>query len=333
MSVYRSQWKWGFFLLLLLLTGCGSGITNTSVPVLPACTSIAEDANLYRNVTPDTANTISQFVHGSDLIPVTGDIALIAQREALHLLIEQVREWSAFVDVPVNADYFMRITITMISPQLVEDLVTSQILFTGISNPDFSQEVLKMEEKIAEREEFIFLITLTASEYADKLLPGDAVMVHLPVEKMTLSISSGEKIAPGHWDHYLEEAMNLRVESKHGYLAYPFAVLKDGVCQTVVDKVYSTSLSIHSRDLTINDVSYGEQTWSIDYQPLLKVGNSNNAPSFSQPLDPDINKYNPITEPPKPENGRLKSDTAYWDGYWDQMTRFIWYHLTDSIHP
>jgi hypothetical protein len=258
---------------------------------------------------------------------------LLLKSEALKLLTEQVREWSTFVDVPVDTDYFIRTTITLISPQLVEDLVTSQILFTGISNPDFSQEVLKMEEKIAEREEFVFLITLTASEYTDKLLPGDEVMVQLPVEQMTLSTSSGEKIAPGHWDHYLEEAMNLRTESRHGYLAYPFAVLKDGICQPIIDEVYSTSLSIHSHDLTINDVSYGEQTWSIDYQPLMEVSDSNNAPSFSQPPDPDINKYGPITEPPRPENGRPKSDTAYWDSYWDQMARFIWYHLTDSIHP
>ena len=334
MSVYSLRWKWECVLLLILLVGCDSGFSSASATAYPVCTPATEEANLYRNATPTIANKIYQFAQGGGgPIPVTGDNpALIAKRESLKLLKEQIRKWSAFVDVPISADYFIRITLTLISPQMIEGVVTSQILYSEIPVSNFSQEVLNGEEQIAKREELLFLLMLTANEYRDRLLPGDRMTVKLPIQQMTLSSSSNEQIPPRHKDHHLEEAINLRFQPEYGYLAYPLAVLKEGTCHVIVDKVYTTTVTIHIPDIIVNDVSYGPQTWNIEYQPLVKINAPEKIPDFQQPLNFDVNQFAPMVDPPSPINGVLKSDNAYWDDYWSQTARFIWYHLTGTVH-
>jgi hypothetical protein len=359
MQMLRSKWKYGF-VLVLFFSGCGPAPLNAPA-TLPACTLPASDINPYRSPpstttaydifqTPQALQTQQPSGSIQPALPPSGGILSIEQmmllltpssgaglptlpttKQTAFLLFEdQVRGWSDYADVLVDDTLVLRITITYISPQLIESLVLNQILYTGAPVADFQAQVRRVNDSIAVREENLFLVILTASEYHVKLLPNDALVVDLPVSEMKLTNSSGLTVSPYHKDNHLEYPINLRLEPEHGYLAYPLAVGVDKDCNWLFDPTWNTTVTIHVPSLQVNQKPYGPLTWSIDYHPLVGI---NALSPTATPSVPFVESdYKPVPEAPPPVNGEPKSNAVYWDDYWQKMTRYIWYHLTETSH-
>jgi hypothetical protein len=238
----------------------------------------------------------------------------------------------------------VRITVTYISPELIESVVLNQVFYSGVPVSDFPSAVKERKDAVAKRDELLFLVTVTASEYQIKLLPNDALIVDIPISEMKLTNSAGLPLSPYHADQNIEDEINIRAGPEHGYIAYPIAVQKDGICNWVMDPLWNTTMTLHIPDLLINRESHGLLTWSIDYHTLVET----NAPINDQnsindlmllvvdPSVPSVPTSAPASQskdPPLPINGVEKANNDYWNNYWEQMSRFIWYHLTNSIHP
>lgn len=336
MSIFRQQLLLACFFCFLFVTGCGSDTPQTEE--LTTCTpSTGEDPNPYRK--PDTSDAYliyqaSQPVNlGASLLPSSQT----SQKDAFNLLEEQVKDWSAYEDILVEGNLIIRITITYVSPELVEALVLNQTLYSGIlSSADFLSQVKAVKTDIAKREELLFLITITASEYRDKILPDNGLMIDIPLKDLTLTNSANLSVVRRHADQILDDEINLRSGPEYGYLGFPIAVQKDGVCQLVIDTTWDTSLTLHTPNLIVDSTMRSSLTWGIGMHPLVDM----NAPSID--LDElmqmgsvttpttEASYYSPIEDPPLPINGISKTEIDYWDTYWDHMSRYIWYYLTNK---
>jgi hypothetical protein len=259
---------------------------------------------------------------------------LVAKYNAFLTLVGQVRASSHYEDVLVGDTLLVRITITFISPQLIESVVLNRIFFSGIPVTDFQATVKVAEDDIADRDEIPFLVTVTASEYHEKLMPNDSLIVDLAIRSMQLTSSSGVSTASPHTDGHLRYPINLRSEPEHGYMAFPIAVTANEICNWMLDPKWNSTLTIYAPDLLINEQQYGPLTWSIDYHSLVGVNMPNQKlPTFAPPPAGFENNYSPTDKIPSPVNGMTKSDTNYWNGYWEEMTRYVWYHLTNIKPP
>jgi hypothetical protein len=117
-------------------------------------------------------------------------------------------------------------------------------------------------------------------------------------------------------------------------MAFPIAVTANGTCNWLLDTNWNTSLTVHAPDLLINKQPYDPLTWDIEYHPLVEVNTPDQIiPNFPMPPAGFENNYSPTDKIPSPVNGMTKSDTNYWNGYWEEMTRYVWYHLTNIKPP
>ncbi len=328
MPMFRQQL---ILICFLFAVGCGN---NTSQPEeLRPCTPSTGEPNPYR--LPDTSAAYLIYQASQ---PVNLGVSPLPsqQKDAFNLLEEQVKNWSDYQDILVKDNLIVRITITYISPELIEALVLNQVLYSGIlASTDFLSDVKAVKTDIAEREELLFMVTLSASEYRDRILTDNEILVDLPINSLTLTNSSNLSVIRGHADPILDDEINLRGGPEFGYLGFPLAVEKDGICQLVMDKRWDTSLTLHAPNIFVGYTQRGALTWGIGVHPLVDM----NAPNIdldeltkigSIPSAPEANYYNPSEYPPTPVNGVSKTEIDYWDTYWDDMSRYIWYTLTST---
>jgi hypothetical protein len=323
--------KRGLFVLLLFAVGCDVAIPTVAPTPVPACTPTTNNPDTYRGNSASTAKLIYQF--SQTAIPGTeAAIKLAAQHEAFVLLQRQVRKWSDFEDVLVNDNLMVRITVTYISPVMIESVVLNQIFYRNMPVADFEAEVRNGLNSVARREELPVLVTLTATEYNEKLTPNDELNVQLPIAEMVLLNTNNTSVTPSHEDNQLRYPINLRPGPEHGYVAYPIALSTNGVCNWMLDPAWNTTMTLHMPYLTINQKQYNSLTWSIDYRPLVQLGGPDEVPAFAQPRAGFESIYSPSMDAPLPVNGVPRSDTIYWDTYWEQMSRFVWLHLASAAH-
>jgi hypothetical protein len=330
MPSYSRILGWICFFALLFLSGCGS-ISEQSEE-LNACIPPTGDPNPYRALDTSDAYLIyqaSQFPkQGMDGLPDP-----TSQRSAFNMLEAQVRQWSVYEDVLVKDNVMMRVTVTFISPDLIEAVVLNQIIYSGIPPvPDFPSAIKMAKDDIANREELLFLVTVTSSQYRDRLLPDDRLVLDIPITYLTLTNTSYLSITPAHSDKNLDDEIDLRDGPVHGYLGYPLAVQKNGICTLVMDTRWDTTLTLHVPNVMVNGAPYDALTWVMNVHPMVDMNAPNIDPDelakmLANPSIPVENYYNPIDAPPVPENGKSKDDQAYWDQYWDDMSRFIWHTL------
>jgi hypothetical protein len=67
----------------------------------------------------------------------------------------------------------------------------SHILDSGIPVADFAPTVDAGRGDIGQRDELVFLISITASQHQDRLLPHDSPLLQLPIREMTLTNADG----------------------------------------------------------------------------------------------------------------------------------------------
>ncbi|MBE0671888.1 MAG: hypothetical protein IH588_14985 [Anaerolineales bacterium] len=306
---------------------------------MPTCTPPTNDPNPYR--TPDT--DIRQLTQ--QLTP-EGLGNQYLEQDAFNLLKKEVKNWSAHEDVFVKENLIVRITITYISPELVDALILNQVAYVAMKNfggslplPTlFTEELKSVKRWLAKREEHLFLMTLTASEYWSKIAPEHDLIIDIPIKNLALTNSSEIPIIPSHADMILENQINLQSNPEYGYLGYPLAVMNGVDCILSLDQQWDTSMTFSIPDIKVNYSSKGSITWAIGMQPFLPVND------FAKNLGGATAPFIPLTggssdlilqeDPPPAVNGIGKEveNAQYWDTYWSGMSRYIWYTLTTRAH-
>jgi hypothetical protein len=95
----------------------------------------SEDPNIYQSLGSDT---IASFIYQRALLEPDTDMYNLQQLPGVQLdaclrLVEVVQQWTTFVDIPVgvegvNSQEFVRLTLTLLSPELLEMILLNHYL-------------------------------------------------------------------------------------------------------------------------------------------------------------------------------------------------------------
>lgn len=314
--------------LAFAVSACGAPTTTTTIPTrLPTCVPplSTPEGNPYRAPILTTASVIYQYALTPE--PVTNIPPYKkGQYEALQTLTKLVEHWSAYNNIPLENGQVIRITLTYISPELIQAIILNQMLYLNMSEADFEARVKEKMDRVANREEMLFLMTITYSNY-DPMAFGDNLMtINIPLAEMVLIDSADNVTRPYHDDHKLDQEIPISYGPIAGYVAYPISVARSNGCNLILDPQWNTSTTISIPRLTVAGENYNHQlTWSIDYQPLISISPFPGPPSFSDiPPSFSSDRLSPASLPPNPARIPTAPENEYWNNYWIDMARYIW---------
>ena len=326
------KWKLGVALVCILgasLAACmPTSAPNTSI--LPSCAP-KENVYIFKNIPSVLSIYQSALIPNQNPATYSGNLTN-AQIQALLLLRDEVQRWSSFNDISVSKSQAARITLTHISPELVQVIILNQYLSNpvAVSQEAFKGVLTEEMKQISQRDEFFFLVTLTASEYDPNATSDNMLVLDIPVKEMILVNSSDLRVSPSHDDHPIDQEIILSRGNLSGYIAYPMAVQVNDSCIQVLESLWNTTVTIGLSKLLINGTQYEHQlTWFIKYHSLVDLGAAPGLPIPNIQPGFDLNHLSPTTVPPSPDENRSSTDIAYWDGYWEDMARYIWAYVID----
>ena len=264
MGYFLSMW-----LLAALLVACGP-LPQTSATVEP-CPPSDSTPNVYRIAPEPWVHDVYNHVAAAD--PASKETMYWEARfAAFQILGHQTQRWSDFVDLELPELGSVRLTITYLSPQLIETILLNNMLVNGQSDyPDgvFTAKVSEGLTKLAQRDETLFLITITAPRYGSGTSNQPPTTLDIPLKSLMLTNSSNLVVGTKHDDHSLNEHIRLMHGPFSGLITYQMTVKNGESCGLLLDPAVNTSISIHLPGLKIDEVDREQQTWTIRYESLL----------------------------------------------------------------
>jgi hypothetical protein len=297
------------------------------------CTPISSQSapgNIYK-VAPQTwANAIYQYA--ATPIPPSNfpqeQQIIEARYAALNYLTEATKRWSAYQTIGLGNGSEARITITLISPELIQAIYLNEVLEHQMSISDLALQLQKVLDPIAARDEFVFMVSVTATQYDYSASSKNLTTINLPMDDMAMINAAGVKVHHEHDDNILGQTMYLSCGPIYGYLAYPMAIKVNGNCPWVLDHKYDTSIVINVPNIKVNGEDRGPRTWIIPYVSLIDPGVSPSPPSFIIPSGFDKSLISPLYAPPIPS-----MNNSVIDDFWRDMARFLLEYITFAGHP
>lgn len=319
----------GMILIMMgmLLYACAPEVSARPLYAQP-CTPPTLEDNIYRQTPPpilgsyySTAFTNIDFSNPADVQRYE-----TVQYEAFKLLVTLTERWSDSIDIHLGTKQ-VRITITYISPDLVQTIILNHYLLrktNGFLNGGFDTEILSKMDSIASRNEHIFLITLTASQF-EQDSHINPVFIRLPLHALVMTNSANVQVIRQHDDHNLEERIDLTNSPTYGYISFPLAVTRKvneiDICEFLLDKTTNTHLTLSIPYIEINGTQHTTRAWMFEYAPLLKIASNSYSSDNSLQVERDPRYFLPNKEPPV----WMTSENAK---YWENLARFIWYETT-----
>lgn len=303
----------------IALNACAPAASAQSLFASP-CHPPTVEGNIYRQSVQPVLGSYYQnaFNNPNDL-----QFYQSMQHEAIKLLATQTERWSDSIDIALGTKY-VRMTVTYLSPELVQTVILNHYLFrsnSAYNNGTFNAQVLAAMETIANRNEHLFFVTLTASTYEQATSYGEQIIVQLPLESLVLTNSSGIQVIPQHNDHNLEQRLDLTFVPAHGYFSFPMAIDVNGNCEFLLDKAYTTHLVLSIPYIEINGIRYETRPWMFDYAPPLGIALDPNPLENRLQVERDLNHFCPCNDLPV-------SITPMNAEYWENLGRFIWHEMT-----
>lgn len=300
--------------------------------LLSACAPAAAASARSLYATPCHPPTLEGNPYRKDVQPALGayyraafsnpnDISTM-QHEAMKLLATQTERWSDSIDFSIETKY-VRATVTYLSPELIQTIILNHYLFrkNGAFTGNFESQVLSKMEPIANRNEHLFFVTLTASNYEQDTSYGEHIIVQLPLNSLILTNSSNIQVDPLHDDYALEDRIDLTFAPAHGYFSFPIAVNVNGNCEFLLDETNNAHLVLSIPHVTINGTNYPTRAWTFDYVPPLALSLDSNPPEDRLQVERTLEHFCPDKEPPA-------SITPMDEEYWEKLARFIWHEMT-----
>jgi hypothetical protein len=308
----------GVFLIAICIMFSACGELPVAAPAhLPPCYPAR---NAYaESVDQDFINIYNQGIKSIDNI----DEYNKSRQAAFNQLVNRVYYWSDSVDINTG-EKSVRVTITYVSPELTHLIILNHYLYKRIAHsPDEVEEQVKNQmSRIIGNKEHIFLIVFMAPPSVD------GTTIQFPLNELTLTNANNLTVYVEHDDHNLERPFVLKTELEYGFFYIPMTVIKDGSCQTVLDKNIDTRIFLNVPRVTVNDTNSGLQSWEYEYAPLIDMETSSVAHQDKFLLAQQIDQITPDTGQLSSGSGQLPSVDLNNVGYWIAMARFIWYETT-----
>ena len=342
-GLYTTQSKFivlsGFLILMIIagLSGC-SPIPQTASVSQPIaiCTPDSPAVNIYKSTPQTWVNTIFQYAYPLIPTPIPPDLAtptppnepqiLAARYEAFQYLKSQTKRWSDTEVIKLNDLNEIQLTITFISPELIQATFLSEVLRDRFLTSDFDVQLQNVLNSIAARDELLFLVTVTATN--NNSTNSTPHVINIPIDQMILNNAGNLKYGPIHDDHNLEQPINSSLEPVFGYIAYPLALLKSDVCNLALDPKYDTSIVITVSDIKIDGDPSRPYTWTIPYKSLIEANIPPQPPTFKVPDNLNQDLMSPLPKPPYPMTSLILSNGINPDIYWHEFAQYVWHQVT-----
>jgi len=313
-------WKVGIVLLCVL------GVFSTACVPTPAaasgnspCTPSTPGANPYRNEILEQVREV--YLRGpANLSSV--------RNEAFTLLVDQVKRWSSTVDVQLDNGNVIRITLTYVGPGLMQLIILNhQLNQNALPAIDVFEQILQNQMyEVANREEHVFLATVTYSNYGSPTAPEiNRVTLNIPMDELALVNSRNRRITVYHVDPPLRQEIVTSLGSSSGYVAFPIGVGSPENCAQVLEHNWDTIINVNIPRVIINGTDSAHPlAWSISYHPLLDMQNGRITPRVPNAV---LQNGIPIDHQPPPPRRGIPVETEV-QSYWEQMALHVWGFVT-----
>ena len=231
-------------ILGLFSAACGpTPVAALSNPQL--CALATPGTNVYRTeMLPQVRNIYSQWVQNQGSFnPLTHPNI---RDQAFSLLVDQVERWTSTVDIPVDNINVIRITLTYISPELAQVIILNHQLYkTFLSEIDFENTLITRMFEIANREELIFLMTITYSRYDNQVATEiNRVVMTVPIDGFVLTNSENMQVIVHSVDPHLRQEIVVSHGPSAGYVTFPIGVGALENCFQVIDRHRNTEINV-----------------------------------------------------------------------------------------
>ncbi len=307
-----------------MLDGCGEAADD--IPVV-FCTPESSQVNIYRVPPQSWADAIFIYAYPPmptaippappAISPPNEGMILGARYAAFQQLAKEAERWSDTETIKLDDSSKVRITLTFISPELIQAVFLSDVLKDRFLTTGFQDQLQSTLNGVADRDELLFLLTVTSSN-SDNMNPIPH-KIQIPIDSMNLNNAENLIVPSTHDDHNLEQIIDTASEPVFGYLAYPLAMLSGTQCKWIMDPKYNTNIVVTVPTIKVDGNGTGEHSWTIPYASLIDPILPPDPPNFIIPPGFDTNLMVPLDLPPTEFN---QAD------YWQNFARFIWSQLT-----
>jgi hypothetical protein len=211
------------------LPACIPNATSTQSADQTICMPISSQPtqdNIYKATPQIWVDYIYQ--HAATPIPPNNSLQeqqiIEARYAVLNILTEETKRWSTYQTIGLGNGGEARITITFIGPELTQAIYLNDVLeHHKMPISDFASQLQKVLDSMAARDEFVFLVSVTATQYDYSASSENLTTINLPTDDMTMINAAGVKVHHEHDDNILGQTIYLSCGPVCGYLAYPMA--------------------------------------------------------------------------------------------------------------
>jgi hypothetical protein len=301
------------------LSGCAPSPQEITQPLV-ICTPESPLVNVYRAAPQPWANMIFESAFPPIPTPVQFDEQKIlgARYAAFQQLINETKRWSDTETIKLNDSRETRITVTYISPELLQAVFLNEVLKNRYPTYGFQDQLQNVLNAVAERDELLFLLTVTTTN--NNVNPIRHT-IKIPIQEIVMHNAENLTIMHSHDDHNLEQLIDTSSDPVFGYLAYPLSVAASQ-CEWVLDPKYNTNIVITVPFLEVDGINNKTPYfWTIPYASLINpiIPTIAAVPTLPPVFDQNLYPMTPLASPPSDINQA---------SYWTDFARFIWNQIT-----
>ena len=326
----------GILVLIIItgLSGCAPApITPSARPTfeiivpLPMCTPDSPLVNVYRTPPQPWANTIFEYAFPPYIptpippnpVQLNEQQILSARYAAFRQLVYETERWSDTRTIDLGDSDEAIITLTYISPELLQAVFLNEVLKNKFPSYGFQDQLQNILNTVAARNELLFLLTVITKN--NSVNPTRKTM-QIPIKSMLIYNAENVSSTRSHDDHNLEEVIDTSSDPVFGYLAYQLSQVSANQCRWILDPKYNTSIVVSVPSIEVNGVdNKSPVSWKIPYVPLISSIMPINTPVWNLPSGFDQSLMTPLTLPPS----EIKSEN-----YWQDFARFVWGQITQG---
>ncbi len=302
--------------IVFVTSACAPVTPPAEIQQTPLATCISPSLNPYRShpLPNQVSNIFTNYKNG--LISYE-----VARQEAFSQMGKNIAQWSDYEDVPVDDQRMLRMTVTYLDPMLVQYIVLNYALVPPNNFMDqnwFNTQIQAAMDKLANRNEILFMITVTSPEYAN------ALPINIPIDGLRLTNASEMKVRLTHHDPMLGEEIDITQEPLHGIVGYPVSVSLPENCIGILDQ-WTDEFTLSFELPPQSESLFASFSWNITYQsPVVVSLQETNHPVPTMDSSYDINRFNKSTAPPTPNWSNTQASDIESKTYWEDMGRYIW---------
>lgn len=316
-------------MLASCVTAPVEGYQPAEAAPIPTCISPTTEANPYFSPSPLGAVSIyNEFKTNAASLENT-------RLKAFSLLGKYTEHWSSFLDLSVSDSQTVRITVTYIDPVLFQYMALNNILSNSwyIDQSAFQSDLVRVMQNLRERNELLFVFTITASSYEGQA--NNTLSVNLSIRDMELVNSRNTRVRPTQTDPALGETIQLGRGPVSGIVAYPISLFMENSCTWLMDQG-NTTLTLSIPEVSVGVVTYNSLSWSIPYRAIVPQDTTImvvNTPYPTFDANSDLARIKQPTTPPSP--GRMPNpnvDDLNKKNYWEDMGLYLWGYIIPRLY-